>query len=179
MNNTFPDAYYDRVSEVLTTGSDLNAPISNPERFIIRHLGLLSQFLNLKNGRILLKDFNSGELSIRYSETDEDLPIYRRVGCDGVSEHDISKTKLYVPVSSNDAGIVASIAAMTARLKKNVEQISVAITYQNVSLGVLTADCANQSNEDRAAVENVLSSVAKMFGKIMVENSLCEVPISA
>ena len=179
MKNTFPDAYYDRVSEVLTADSNLNTTISNPESFIVRHLGLLSQFLNLKNGRILLRDFNSGELSVRYSETDEDLPIHQRIGCDGVSEHDVSKTKLYVPITSNDAGIVASIAAMTARLKKDVEHLSVAITYQNVFLGVLMADCASQSKEDREAIERVLSSVAEMFGKILVENSLCEVPLSA
>jgi len=178
MKKIFPDAYYDRVSEVLTAESSELAS-TPPEHQIVRHLSLLSQFLNLKNSRILLSDANSGELSVRFSEAEESLPSHRRVGCDGVMEHDISKTELFVPISSNDAGILASIASMKARLKKDVEELSVSISYKNIPLGVLMVDCSSQSTEDREAIESVLRNVAEIFGKLLVENSLCEVPLSA
>ena len=107
MSKIFPDAYYDRVSEVLTAESNNQELLKEPEAHLIRHLNLLSQFLNLSSGRILLRDAKSGDLTLRYCDSDENLPTHRHVGCDGISEHDVTKTKLYIPVASNDTGVVS------------------------------------------------------------------------
>ena len=179
MSKIFPDAYYDRVSEVLTVESNNYELMKKPEALLIRHLNLLSQFLNLKNGRILLRDPKSGDLSLRYCDVDESLPPHRHVGCDGVSEHDVSKTKLYVPVASNDTDVVTNISTVKKKTNKAVEAISVSITHHNMVLGALIVDSVYRSSEERLVIEKVLAQVAEMFSKIVVENSLCEVPLSA
>ena len=176
MSHSFPNTFYNRVSEVLYSDLEDFENSDHPETTLTNTLELLAHFLQLHKGRILLWDTESASLVVKYSYgmSKEDVRKAKYEICEGVTGSIMDTGEPIIVDNIQEEPNFLGKVTHAGLDSTPLSYIAVPICYKNFLMGVLAVECRHPEGEDMEDNTRVLKQVSEMFAQIIHTYSLCD-----
>jgi len=177
MQTPHSEEYFKNIINLLLSQQNKLRGGRDPESILTLTLELLSDYLNLKKGRVFLWDSQQEKLVIRYSTglTQQQINVGKYDISEGITGEVLSDGHaVLVPNVKSEPHFKGKIAALSPQYFQPSAYIAVPISYGNFDLGVLAVECDSQNDGDIEANAIVLKMVAEMFAKMIYQYGLNE-----
>lgn len=175
MTATFPDSYYKKVLDLLLSQSSGSETAQDPETALTGTLELLSHFLNLNKGRILLWDTQTSRLEIAYSYglSPEQVNLGKYEICEGITGEVLDSGRaILVENVYTDRRYLGKVSAIVPENRRSKSFIAVPIKHEEIDLGVLAVECNSTNDGDMEANALILKLVSEELAKIISKYDL-------
>ena len=169
MNIHALDASFSQTPDVLLEASQLLGASLDAEVTVGAILRLLSQRLNLRRGRVIFPDPDSGELRVCYSEGLSEAERQRAVYAygEGVTGRVMSSGQIaLIPDVTQEPHYLARVTDLSRFQKRKLAYIAVPILQDNRPIGVLAVETDRATDFQFENELRILRILAAMIGQL-------------